>query len=506
MSKLMHRFAIGTIAMAVILIAGLSFAASRVATISLVRGNVEIQKAGESVWKGASVKAGLSIQDKVRTGNDGKCELTLDDGSLIKLRENTTMQINDLSQDDSTKKKSSVFMLLLGKLFAKVTPQEGSKFEVATPAAVAGVRGTEFAITCKIDGFTDVLVFKGKIEFKNFKDELGEMRSTMVVEGQAFGAGISGEIGLPRDLTPQEQQEWKDAIQSMGKGPVKVIVLTPEEKAAFKKEVAEIKKDLEENRIAGMNIKKSDFAAGRTVRDHAGVLSRTEQAVFRPTADSIRILNMTMKGTPSPEKLNYVQDTLKFSGALSSDILQAAKEIASNQVSLVRTDLEASNAAPSVDKTKRDILRADWLAGEKQGSIYYNDKLFEFQDGSENEITKFSDSSFTSKTEFGIDLDGVDAGKFYTSNWVLNNSGKVLGKADFAADPGQLLNMMRNDVTFELQLDFSNLTTTHNNGGIIDVILIPDVMFQMFDLALKEAGNMGINIDLSEMGNSSGNN
>ena len=502
MSKMMHRFAIGTIAMAVILIAGLSFAAPRVATISLVRGNVEVQKAGENAWKGAVVKAGLSIQDKVRTGNDGKCELTLDDGSLIKLRENTTMQINDLSQDDSTKKKSSVFMLLLGKLFAKVTPQEGSKFEVATPAAVAGVRGTEFAITCKIDGFTDVLVFKGKIEFKNFKDELGEMRSTMVVEGQAFGAGISGEIGLPRDLTPQEQQEWKDAIQSMGKGPVKVIVLTPEEKAAFKKEVAEIKKDLEENRIAGMNIKKSDFAAGRTVRDHAGVLCRTEQAVFRPTADEICILNMTTRGTPSPENLNYIQGTMVFNGALSADIVDAAKDIASQKVDLVKTELEASNAAPSV--TNRDLFVATYDVVTDQGSMKYNDVVVKTVG---NPQTESSDSAFKSKTTLGIDIDnsGTADGNLYVNNWVLNNAGKVLGKSDFAADPGQLLNMLRNDVTFEVQLDFSELSSLTRKDGIIDVIIIPDVMFQMFDMALKEAGNMGINIDLSEMNNNSGN-
>jgi hypothetical protein len=283
-----------------------------------------------------------------------------------------------------------------------------------------------------------------------------------------------------------------------------VIVLTPEEKASFKKEIADIKKDIEENRIAGVNIQKSDFAAGRTMRDHLGVLCRTEQAVYRPTTDTIRIINMTARGTPTPENLNYVQDTMKFNGALSSDIVQAAKDINLNRVKLIKTEFEASNSAPSVDKSKRDIFTATYDVVADQGSMTYNEQTFDIIDGSQQEITKFSDSSFTSVTKFGTKLGGTANGDLVASNWILNNAGKILGKDDFVADPGQLLNKMRNDVTFELQLDFTN--TFNRNGGKINVIVIPDIMFQMFDLALKEAGNMGVNINFSGSNDHSGNN
>ena len=83
-------------------------AAERVAVIKSINGYVEWQKGGEGSWKQAAANMELSVSDKIRTKEGARCELTLDDGSLMKLRENSIMEINDLSKDDATGKKTSV--------------------------------------------------------------------------------------------------------------------------------------------------------------------------------------------------------------------------------------------------------------------------------------------------------------------------------------------------------------------------------------------------------------
>jgi hypothetical protein len=474
---------------------------ARVAVINNIKGSVEIQKAGVTEWKPAAVRDELYINEKVQTRKGAMCEILLDDGSILKLKENTMLEINDLSEDPETKKKSSIFKLLLGKLWAKAAPQGDSKFNVVTPTAIAGVRGTEFAIIVEINGSSEILVFEGSIDVKTLREEIGEMRTILVEAGKALGVNINVEVGSPRDLTPGEQKEWKNAAQSTGKNPVNIIVFTLEEKKAFKKEIDSIKGDIEENRLAGLNTKKNDFAAGRTLRNHAGVLCRTEQAVFRPTNDSIRILNMTMIGEASPNHLNYVEGTLRFNGALSADIMQVAKDIVSEKVDLVGTRIEVANAARSIGDANRDVFVADYDILSDNGSMTYNNVPIEI--GQSRVITGFSDNSFSSETKFGLKENSVDLGNhLYVSNWIINNEGKVLGKTDFSDNPGQMLNMLRNNVAFEFRFDFSELNATIK-GGKMDVIFIPDIVFQMIDMALREAGNMGINIDFSDMNNSS---
>lgn len=72
-----------------------------------------------------------------------------------------------MEEDPLTKDKTTLIDLALGKLLVKVEALKGSsKFEVRTPTAQTGVRGTEFEIAVEDDeaDATGTAELKGKTE------------------------------------------------------------------------------------------------------------------------------------------------------------------------------------------------------------------------------------------------------------------------------------------------------------------------------------------------------
>jgi FecR protein len=83
--------------------------------------------------------------DEVVTGADGIAVVRLNDRSQVKLRENTRIQIDSVSEQAAVTLNS-------GGVFARVARQTTGAaaraigFEIRTPSVVAGVRGTEFFV------------------------------------------------------------------------------------------------------------------------------------------------------------------------------------------------------------------------------------------------------------------------------------------------------------------------------------------------------------------------
>jgi|GEM_PF-1786591 len=193
----------------------------RQASLSSVKGEVFIQK-GDAAPVPAKKGDGLNAGDKVITKN-GRAELTLDDGSLLKLKENAMLEIQDLNEEVETKKKNSIFKLLSGKLWAKAEAQKAGNFKVAPPAAIAGIRGTVFGITVNPDNSGNIYVFEGEVEAFGLTGEW----ATVIPTGRVFAVSSEGGQGQIRELTGDELKEWKKDFeeqaeeQGEGKGEEK---------------------------------------------------------------------------------------------------------------------------------------------------------------------------------------------------------------------------------------------------------------------------------------------
>ena len=135
------------------------------ATLVEFEGEVFIQKQGEEIWLPPEVDIPLEQGDKIRTGKDARAEILMDDGSMVKLEEESELTIKALSADYQKKSISASLFLFFGRMLSNVAKftSRKSRFDVHTPTLVAGVRGTEFIVETTDSEQTDVGVFDGKV-------------------------------------------------------------------------------------------------------------------------------------------------------------------------------------------------------------------------------------------------------------------------------------------------------------------------------------------------------
>jgi hypothetical protein len=127
----------------------------------------------------------VSPGTRIRTGKKGRAEVELDDGSRLRVKPRSSLMLSKLKRH---KKKKTSVLLFFGQLWSKVTKtvSSGNKYEVNTPNAVCGVRGTEFTTIVADDGSVRVRVTGGSVGVQN------DSTTTGVSAGQEAEADEDG--------------------------------------------------------------------------------------------------------------------------------------------------------------------------------------------------------------------------------------------------------------------------------------------------------------------------
>jgi hypothetical protein len=115
--------------------------------VKLTRGLVEIERAGQKAL--AAIGAAVQAGDVVTTGADGSVGITFLDNSLLSAGPNSVLAIDRFAFDSTTHQGSFESSLRKGTLAVvsgKLAKQSPEAMKVKTPAAVLGVRGTEFLV------------------------------------------------------------------------------------------------------------------------------------------------------------------------------------------------------------------------------------------------------------------------------------------------------------------------------------------------------------------------
>jgi hypothetical protein len=130
--------------------------------ISACQGNAQVKKTGTADWVKAEISAILAANDMLKTGPNERLTVTFFDGSAIDLEPNTQIEVKELVQG---KKTSIKLKQQIGSTLSKVKKlaDPASQYEIETPAAVAGVRGSEMQVNVAADGMTEVRNVEGKI-------------------------------------------------------------------------------------------------------------------------------------------------------------------------------------------------------------------------------------------------------------------------------------------------------------------------------------------------------
>ena len=99
--------------------------------------------------KGLIIGDAVNVGDIIRTKSASKCEVTFIDGSIIRLAANSRLKVTEYNLRKES--RTTILSLFRGKVQNVVTATSklfgekgGSKYEVHTPTAVCGVRGTTF--------------------------------------------------------------------------------------------------------------------------------------------------------------------------------------------------------------------------------------------------------------------------------------------------------------------------------------------------------------------------
>jgi hypothetical protein len=151
-----------------------------------IKGKAELKRAEmpqfSRAYKGMSVKPG----DEIRTGPGTKVVLTIETTAINGLGANSHYSLERLEVNPETKTVQTKIAIPKGKLWSEVgrLKTRDSSFEVETPTAVTGVRGTVFVVNVEEDTQkTDVSVVAGKVGVNSRDVEVPEV---VIEKGEAL--------------------------------------------------------------------------------------------------------------------------------------------------------------------------------------------------------------------------------------------------------------------------------------------------------------------------------
>ena len=137
-------------------------AGQRAGEVSRLIPAVSIARSGKTI--AAAAKTAVNWQDLVNTLVNARARIALDDGSVLNVGSESSIRV--VKHDAGA--QQTELELTYGKLRTqaqKIAKPDG-KFEVRTPAGVAGVVGTDFFVEYA-DGTMKVMVFEGLVKVCN---------------------------------------------------------------------------------------------------------------------------------------------------------------------------------------------------------------------------------------------------------------------------------------------------------------------------------------------------
>ena len=133
--------------LAVLLSASVAAAADDVGRVKVTRGDVRIERAGQTLPAPVGMK--LQEGDVVVTGRDSSAGVTFNDDSLLSVGPDSALAIDRFVFDTTThagRFDTSVRQGTLAAVSGKIATQSPDAMKVRTPSTILGVRGTEFVV------------------------------------------------------------------------------------------------------------------------------------------------------------------------------------------------------------------------------------------------------------------------------------------------------------------------------------------------------------------------
>ncbi|HOX27902.1 MAG TPA: FecR family protein [bacterium] len=176
------------------------------AYIAGIVGTVQYKEKEEDDWTKADLNMCIYVGDTIRTLKDSKAALQFGKSVQSRINALSTFTLKSIKPDDN---KPNQLNLKVGQSWTKVTVK-GTPFEVRTPTATAGVRGTEFDVSVDDEGGSKVNVLEGIV---NVFNDLGEVlaeagMATEILNGKIPDAPFKFNV----EEYKKQLDSWKDQI------------------------------------------------------------------------------------------------------------------------------------------------------------------------------------------------------------------------------------------------------------------------------------------------------
>lgn len=283
---------------------------TRVAEVLEVVGDAHITKSGGSkqfrLFKGMTLNQG----DFLVTGPGAKVVLLLGDREdEVTVGENASLYLSELSDTDAGKK--SKFKMWTGTLWNKVKALAGAEdeFEVETPTAVMGVRGTHFLVIFDPKtGLPKMLVASGKVE-------AGQPDSDQRVNVYP----VFEYSGIPEDYDPRTNIAYID--------PKDIVVAVDRD---VLEEMLRHKKEIDEENDALLD----ELAGGRD----AGLDLTDEEALERYRTNVQNVLDHLLRAS-------------KEAGVLTDEMVASIVEAANRVIADTQRQYDLDREVPPIDRS-----------------------------------------------------------------------------------------------------------------------------------------------------------
>lgn len=180
----------------------LSMIPVRPAEARVVHVSGQASAAGKTLAPGASLPEGSTVV----TAPNGFVTLELADGSKLTLPADGSVELSRMRQFEGTGLTDSVVRVQRGSVESSVAPegQGVGRFEIRTPVAVTGVRGTRFRVQSGSGGVHSE-VLEGSVRLQPHAPGATPAKPVAVARGFGAAVGADGTVAGLRQLLPAPQ-------------------------------------------------------------------------------------------------------------------------------------------------------------------------------------------------------------------------------------------------------------------------------------------------------------
>ncbi len=283
-------------------------------------GDVQVLLKEEEDYTDAAEGMELEAGDKIETGSGASAELSFNPANtnLVRLSEDSSVEVS-LSGDEKLK-------MTEGEVFASISSlPSGSAFEIATPTAVSGARGTDW-VTKITDEGTDVEAVEKEPYVRHY-ESAGKLSSqpVFITPGQMTTVKRFQKPLAFRPIQENRRQQWQalkqDVRQRAGEAMQKRNQRPPFNRNEFLRDMRERKgngrlKPLRSDDQPGSNRLQQGAGEKRNefnMREEGGRRPmQGEEDKFYPQRDAVRNLKRIDTDNP-PQRIFEKEDKNQFS-------------------------------------------------------------------------------------------------------------------------------------------------------------------------------------------------